>query len=259
MDAPWPDDEQPEVGIVRPDAAALADPLSTADVTVVSGDLDTVLAADPSVLVAAGEPALTGIARARPGVPVLPVGPIPGIESVDRTHLSEALAAVLEGDVRVRPRTILAAEVDRAGDAADTDTRSRALFDVTLVTDEPARISEYGVRSRGDVVATFRADGVVVATPAGSHGYASAIEAPQVSAAVDAVAVAPIAPFVTQTRRWVLPDDDVVLTVERDEGNVTLVADDRSVASVAVGARVTVSADGTLPTLVVPDGALEMR
>ncbi|QSW98330.1 NAD(+)/NADH kinase [Haloterrigena alkaliphila] len=282
MDAAWSADERPVVGIVDPNVEAgpsdgaesledaLRPTLDAHDATAVGGDAADVLAGSPSVLVVAGEDALSAVARRRPDVPVLPVGDVTGIDAVDLDRLPAALEAVLEGDARIHRHPILGLEVEDRGDAAGRGStgdaadsverdgaREYALFDATLVTDEPARISEYGVSSRGESVATFRADGVVIATPAGSHGYASAVDAPHLSAAVDAVAVAPIAPFVTQTRRWVLPDDDLAVTVERDEGDVRLVADGRSVATVDVDSRVTIAVDGALETLSVPDGVLE--
>ena len=314
MDAAWSVDEQPVVGIVDAnadtgsradaDSESLADalqPIVTAhDATAVSGDVDAVLEATPSVLVAAGDDDLSAIARAGADGPVLPVGDVTGIDAVNWARAPAALEAVLESEATVRQRAILELEVaahGRRGDvagydgmnitadgdsadadfdapSADTDengaetdanggddgadtVRDRALFDITLVTDEPARISEYGVASRGDSVATFRADGVVVATAAGSHGYAGAVDAPSLSTAVDAVAVAPVAPFVTDTRRWVLPDDQLTLTVERDEGPIALVADGRRVTSVGVDARIDVSVADALETLSVLDGALE--
>jgi NAD+ kinase len=230
---------------------------SRADATLVGGGLEDVLAADPSVLVAVGETALSAVARAGVDIPVLPVGSIAGIESVDCDRLPAALGTVLDGGAVRRSRPVLGVGVasgrGTARDEGGLDDRERALFDVMLVTDEPARISEYGVHSRSESVATFRADGVVAATPAGSHGYASAVDAPFLSRAVGAVAVAPIAPFVTRTRRWVLPDDDLGLTVERNESAVTLVVDGRSVGTVTVDDRVSVAVAGTLTTLVVPE------
>ncbi len=256
MDAAWSAGEEPIVGVVDgpaddTDAIGIGERLeSTADdVTIVSDGLDAVLEAEPSVLVAAGEASLAALSRAAVDVPVLPVGPISGIESADPSRLSDALESVIDGDAVRRQRPILSVTLE----SNDTVVCDRALFDVTLITDEPARISEYGVYSRGQPLETFRADGVVAATPAGSYGYASTVDAPQLSAAVDAVAVAPIGPFVTQTRQWVLPNDDLAFTVERNESDVCLVADDRSVDMVSMDARVTVSATDTLPTLVVPE------
>ncbi|MFD1563919.1 NAD(+)/NADH kinase [Haloarchaeobius amylolyticus] len=255
MDAAWSAGEEPVVGVIdgqadATDAIEIGTRLESADtdVTIVSDEVDTVLEAEPSVLVAASETTLTALARTGVEAPVLPVGPVSGIDSVAPDRLLDALEAVLAGDAVRRPRPVLEAALE----SNDTVVRDRALFDVTLVTDEPARISEYGVDSRGQHVATFRADGVVAATPAGSHGYASAVDAPQLSAAIDAVAVAPIGPFVTQTRQWVLPDDGLAFTVERNDSDVCLVVDDRSIGVVPMDARVTVSVTDTLPTLVVP-------
>ncbi|MBZ6496194.1 NAD(+)/NADH kinase [Natrinema longum] len=267
MDGAWSADSSPVVGVVDPedaasDAIGIGEALETAVVdaggTISSGVLEDVLAADPSVLVTAGERTLSAIARAGVDSPVLPIGPVSGIESIDRDRLPDALAAVLDGDSIRRSHPVLdvVLESTRDGEPATIVGRERALFDVTLITDEPARISEYGVRSRGEPVATFRADGVVVATPAGSHGYASAVDTPQLSPAIDAVAVAPIGPFVTQTRRWVLPNDESTFTVEREEGDVTLVVDGRSTGMVTPESRVVVAADGTLSTLCVPDERL---
>ncbi|SIR75717.1 NAD(+)/NADH kinase [Natronorubrum thiooxidans] len=271
MDAAWFEAKQPVVGIVertRTDGSddadtrsirvddALEATLESADATSVCGDLEAVLAAEPSLLVAAGESTLSAVARANPDVPVLPVGNVPGIDAVGHDTLPAALEAALTGDGTIRQRSVLGVDVD---DTTRDSERSpvRALFDVSLVTDEPARISEYAVSSRGDLIATFRADGVVVATPAGSHGYASAVDAPHLSPAVDAVAVTPIAPFVMQTRQWVLPEDGLALTVERNDTAVRLVVDDRPVATVPVDATVTIAVDGTLSMLAVSETMLE--
>ncbi|SEQ56417.1 NAD(+)/NADH kinase [Natrinema salaciae] len=267
MDAAWSAGDSPVVGVVDREGVAsgaveiddtLESTVADASGTIVRGGLEAVLAAGPSIVVTAGEATLSAVARAGVERPVLPVGSVTGIKAVDRDHLPAALAATLDGDAVRRDRSVLDVTLDAAGDDTDdSPIRDRALFDVTLITDEPARISEYGVRSGDQFVSTFRADGVVTATPAGSHGYASAVDAPQLSNAVDAVAVAPIGPFLTQTRQWVLPADDLSFTVERDEGDVTLVVDGRAVGTVTVDSAVTISPAGTLPTLDVPAERLE--
>ena len=261
--ASWFDGDEPIVGVVTDgadaeapsetdvrnaiDAAAIDRPVS-----IETGSVESVLSAAPSLLVAIGESGVIDVARAAPDVPVLPLGSVSGLESIDAMDLPDALATLVAGDASVRQRPLLAVGDP---DAGRTD-RERALFDVTLVTEEPARISEFGVESRGDHVARFRADGVVVATPAGSHGYASAVDAPHISPAVEAVAVAPIAPFTTTTRRWILPESDLEIGVERDEGDVRLLADDRTVGIVSPGERVSITADGSLATIVLPESRL---
>lgn len=254
----WDPEGEPVVGVVTDETSESSLQVDTLESTVadhdgqvVSGESVTVLETAPDVLVARGDATLSTLARAglEPDVPILPVEPATGIDAVAPDRVDDALAAALEGEAGVRERSVLEATTPDGG-------KQRALFDVALVTDEPARISEYGVRSDREV-ATFRADGVVVATPSGSYGYASGVDAPGLSPAVDAVAVSPIAPFATDIRRWVLPPN-VVLSVERDEGGVTVVADGREVGSVAYGERVTVSSGEPISTFVVVD-ALEDR
>ncbi|WP_306057326.1 NAD(+)/NADH kinase [Natronococcus wangiae] len=262
MVAAWsPDDEKAVVGVVDRETSAsessadvddsLEAALADRDASVVSGSIEDVLAVEPTLLVAAGEADLSAVARSETATPVLPVGDVAGLESIPTDRLPEAFEAALAGEARTQSRPVLGVELE--------EESYRALFDATLVTDEPARISEYSVRSGGDLVASFRADGVVVASPAGTEGYASAVGAPSLSAAVDAVAVAPISPFATRMRRWVLPDDAVTLAVERDEGDVVLVVDGRSVAAVPVRSTVSIAVDGALETLVVPSASLEDR
>lgn len=261
MNAAWSAGDSPVVGVVEPadgtegvDGDRLEGALAGADGSVVDGGLEGVLAADPSLLVAPGEASLSALARAGVETPVLPVGRVRGVESVDRDRLPDAVRRALEGAATRRERPVLDVALESESGPV---VRERALFDVTLITDEPARISEYGVHSRDGSVATFRADGVVAATPAGTHGYARSVDAPQLSAAVDAVAVAPIGPFVTQTRRWVLPNDDLEFTVERDDGDVQLVADGDAVGTVTVDRRVAVAVAGRLSTLSLPATRLE--
>ncbi|AGB32589.1 ATP-NAD/AcoX kinase [Natrinema pellirubrum DSM 15624] len=264
MDAAWSAGDSPVVGVVDPEddetepieVDRLEGAVADAGGTVVDGGLEGVLAATPSLLVIPGEAGLSALTRAGVDTPVLPVGPVCGIESVDRERLSDAVRQVLRGAATRQDRPVLEAALESRSGESDPIARERALFDVTLITDEPARISEYGVYSRGSSVATFRADGVVVATPAGTHGYASAVDAPQLSAAVDAVAVAPIGPFVTQTRQWVLPNDGLDVTVEREESDVTLVADGDAVGAVTTDRRVTVAVTDRLSTLSVPERRL---
>jgi len=99
----------------------------------------------------------------------------------------------------------------------------RAAADVALITEEPARISEFSVRFTRGREASFRADGVVVATPFGSGGYANAVGGAVVEPG-GGLSVAPIAPFSTGIDAWVAAER-VTLAVERETESVALVVD----------------------------------
>lgn len=238
------------VGVVGPDGrdaveralAAVEDAGGTARV----GETESVFEGDLDAVVAVGEPALLAVVRAGPSVPVLPIDAGPGVQSVLGADVESAVAGLLDAPTTVE-RTLLS--VDVAGEPVGP-----ALFDVTLTTTEPAKISEYSVATGETAVANFRADGVVVATPAGSQGYARRADGPVVTPGLDAVVVAPIAPFAIDLDRWVLDlTDSVRVAVEREEVPVTLLVDDREIREVDSDDPVEIRPGESIAIAVVPE------
>ncbi|MFC7177282.1 ATP-NAD kinase [Halosegnis marinus] len=235
--------DTPPVGVV---GDAPTEPVREAGGDPVAGAVADVLAAGPEAVVAGGESALLAVAAAAPDVPVLPVDAGPGVRSVARSDAPGAIAALVAGEYDTASLPLLVARSPLG--------ETRALCDLMLVTGEPARISEYTVRSGTETVASFRADGVVVATPAGSHGYARRADGPVLAPELGAVVVVPVAPFATSEDSWVLPTEGLRLDVERDETPVELLADDRTAGSVVPGESVRVATEGSLDVAVV-DGS----
>ena len=235
------------VGVVDDDTSTVGDALDDAGVSYVVDSPQPVLAADPDAIVAVGETALLSVARRRPHAPVLPVDAGAGLRSVPEARLPGAVARIRAGDWTTEPHPLLTVDVD--------DTQgSPALFDAMAVTAEPAHISEYTVTAGDERVARFRADGLVVATPAGTRGYARSAGAPVIPPGLGVVAVVPIAPFATSLDHWVVPSEDVTITVERDDATVDVLADDRTIGVADVREPVRISADGAIETIRVPEG-----
>ncbi|WP_439025872.1 ATP-NAD kinase [Haloarchaeobius sp. DT45] len=242
------EEQSPAVGIagesdterVAQVEAAIAD----TDATLLRGDPATLTDQSPTFVVAVGESAVLDLVRAGVDAPVLPIDAGPGVRSVPAGSLADAIANAVAGEASTEPRRCFDVDVD--GDSAV------ALFDVTLVTAEPARISEYAVRSRDHLVSQFRADGVVVATPTGSRGYAKAAGGPALEPGTGTAVVVPIAPFAIQSNHWVVADDELVLSVERDEGVVSLRVDDRALREVDPDVSVSLSAGPSLTLLCTP-------
>lgn len=237
------------VGIVGPEGHDAVERARTAiaetSTTATTGDAASVLDADPEAIVAVGEPALLAVARAEPTVPVLPVDAGRGIQSVPKSDIESAVSALL-ADISTVERRLLSVGVDG-------ESVGPALFDVTLTTTEPGEISEYGIGTGQTAVASFRADGVVVATPAGSQGYARNADGPIIAPELDAVVVAPVAPFAIDLDHWVLADSEPVrLAVEREEASVSLLVDDRQVREVDSDEPVDITGGGSLSIAVVP-------
>ena len=234
------------IGVVGPesrarDLAASIDgvEVGAAPVEAVAGDAGTILDRAPDVVVAVGEAAASELVRAGVDVPVLPVDAEPGLESVAADRARTVLRDGLDGGFHTRDRPVLEATVD-------DETAGRGLFDVTLVTSEPARISEYAVAADG-WTERFRADGVVVSTPAGSRGYARAVGGPVLDDDASALAVVPVAAFALRsTVRVADAEATLALSVERDEGDVSLLVDGRERRLVPPGRPVTVRVGGAV-------------
>jgi NAD+ kinase len=238
----------PTVGLVGPaDASVAADCRAVGrdgDVELVVGAGDA-LAAEPRVVVAIGQSALREVARRRPGAPVLPVDAGSGVRSVRAADVGSALRSVLADEATVEHHPVVG--VDVGGERV-----AEAVYDVLVVTAAPAHISEYRVRADEEPVATFRADGVHAATPAGTTGYARSAGSPVVPAGSSVCTVVPVAPFATTLDDWVLPVEDVRIDVLRDETDIALRVDGEREASLSTGAPVALKVDGTVDLLRVP-------
>lgn len=209
------------VGILGSGAADAAGTLRDVGGDPVVGDAAF---AETDVLVALGEDALLDAVTEDADVPVLPIAAGREYGGVPREGVERALTELADGEYETTDRRTLTASID--------GQENRGLADATLVTSEPSKISEFEVRAGDEHVDEVRADGVVAATPAGSHGYAAAAGGPLLQAGADAVSVVPIAPFRVERLTWVL-DPPVELTVTREESAVSVFVDGRERGSVA--------------------------
>lgn len=244
------------VGVVAPktDASRIVEAVTDAGGVADIGSVK--IAAESDAVVAVGESAVRDLATAGVSVPVLPVG-VDDVDAVPVENARRAIECLLTGAYEVRERSLVRVET--------TGESGRALFDIALSTAKPATISEFAVDTfdgavshdsiDGDEtrVARFRADGVVVATPAGSRGYAHAAGGPVVVPGSDVLSVVPVAPFATDPDHWVVPFSGLSLTVERDETDVELFVDGRPLCTIAPGSTVRLTRDGELRTVVVPE------
>jgi NAD+ kinase len=207
----------------------------------ITGSVSTVLEHEVSLVIVSDLTALSALLSAEPEAPILPVG-VPETTAVGPADLEMVVRKVLDGEAVVRDHRILQAET--------ADRTVAALYEFSLMTGEPARISEYAVTAgtAAEQVTHVRADGMVVATPLGSAGYAHRVGGPRVRGDVDGVVVVPVSPFSVARDSHVvsLP---VTVSVERDEGLVELFADSRLLGTLERSAPVTIRAAGMVPVL----------
>jgi NAD+ kinase len=203
-------------------------PVSAKDVMVREADLIVVLGGDGTFLSVAR--------RAGPRVPILGVnlGELGFLTEVTEPEAMAMLRRVLSGRYELDHRMTLGGELVRDG---RTIRRLRALNDVAISNGARARVIKFSASVDGRPLTTYRADGVIVATPTGSTAYSLSVGGPIVEPTVQVLLLSPISPHTLSNRPVVLRPDavvriaiaagqqDVVLTVDGQEG-IPLIAND---------------------------------
>jgi NAD+ kinase len=182
------------------------------------------------IVVLGGDGTLLAIARRTgPRVPILGInlGELGFLTEVAEDEAIPMLARVFAGRYEIDRRMTLAARLERAGRNLG---RYRALNDVAITTGARARIIEVAVTVDGLPFASYRADGMIVATPTGSTAYSLSVGGPIVEPALQALVLSPISPHTLSNRPVVLRpnavvrmvigprEQDVLVTVDGQEG-----------------------------------------
>jgi NAD+ kinase len=169
-----------------------------------------------AVVVLGGDGTLLAVARAlgEHAVPVLGVnlGTLGFLAEINQDEIFATLEDVLAGRCRSEPRMRLEVSVER--DGAERG-RYLALNDA-VVASALSRLIELETRADGIEVATYHADGLIVATPTGSTAYSLSAGGPLVLPALEAIVVTPICPHTLTQRPLVLPESSTVEVRVRD-------------------------------------------
>ena len=166
-------------------------------------DLVVVLGGDGTLLAAARSFAHTNI-------PLLSVnlGSLGFLTEVPLAELYETLQAWCDDCATIEVRSMMRAELFCGGDKL---TRQwDALNDVVVAKGTIARMADFSVSIDGQLVAEFRADGVILSTPTGSTAYNLAADGPIVMPTVNCLVVTPICPHLLTIRPIVVPGESAI-------------------------------------------------
>jgi len=152
-------------------------------------------------VVLGGDGSMLNAARnlARYKVPLIGVnqGRLGFMTDISAGDMLSVMGRVLEGQYSVEDRTLLRAEVQRAG---ATTFSTIALNDLVVNKGAVGRLIEFLVHINDEFVYDLRADGLIVTTPTGSTAYALSSNGPILQPTVPGVALVPICPHTLSNR-----------------------------------------------------------
>jgi NAD+ kinase len=161
-----------------------------------------------------------------------------------------ALESILEGAYELDRRVMLEAEHWRGAEKLET---GRVLNDVVINKSVLARIIEIEVKLNEQYVNSFRADGLIVATPTGSTAYNLSAGGPIVYPSMNAVVLTPICPFTLTNRPIVTPDTaEIKLRLMTEAEGVVLTLDGQIGYQMQTGDAVVIRKSETSFNLVQP-------
>ena len=182
------------------------------------------------VIMLGGDGTLLATARALGGkdIPIFAVnlGALGFLTAITVDEIYPELERALRNEHRVASRRMLHCALVRGGTVvAEYD----ALNDVVVTKSALARMIDIETHVDAHFVATYKADGLIVATPTGSTAYSLSAGGPIIFPAVDALCITPICPHTLTARPVLVPgssniqmtnlsDDSTFLTIDGQIG-----------------------------------------
>jgi NAD+ kinase len=161
-------------------------------------------------------------------VPVLPLnlGGLGFLSAFEGDQMEEALAAALEGQLVLDPRSLVRARVEPA-EGSRARNLGIALNDVVVKHSTPFRALRMDSWAGDEFLGRIIADGLVAATPSGSTAYSLSAGGPVIAPGLEALVVTPICPHTLAMRSLVLPPSVplVVGVRSRDRSGATVSLD----------------------------------
>jgi NAD+ kinase len=204
------------------------------------------------IVVLGGDGTMLGAARLMGAreIPVLGVnfGFLGYLTEFTLEEMFPALENVRKGNFAVERRMMIDVALNR-GEAA----RGRALNDAVITKSAPARMIEIESYINGMLVNSFRADGMIVATPTGSTAYSLSAGGPIVHPTMSAILLTPICPHMLSNRPAVVPGESVVdLVFKRTDTDLMLTIDGQPSVELRHDDRITLRRSETSFNLVQP-------
>ena len=159
------------------------------------------------------------------GVPVLGVnlGDFGFLTEYSADQLFAIMEEIISDSFTTEERILLLAKVLRDGEGVACQT---VLNDVVINKEALARIVHFRTYIDDDYLTTFKADGLIVASPTGSTAYSLSAGGPIVHPSLKTIILTPICPFTLTNRPLILPDTATIkIKIDKQDSNVFLTFD----------------------------------
>jgi NAD+ kinase len=208
------------------------------------------------IVVLGGDGTLLGIARlvCERETPILGIN-LGGLGFLTQAATDEAQASlerVVAGDYDVDRRITLEATVTGSGRGKSRPTGvMRALNDVVINKRALGKMLEMEVVADRKPFVSYRADGLIVATPTGSTAYALSAGGPIIFPTLDVIVLAPICPHTLSNRPVVLPDGfELEIRVRTDDLGAALTLDGQEMVTLGADDMVRIRKGGSVVALI---------
>ena len=178
------------------------------------------------LIVLGGDGTLLSIARAAHphNIPILAVnlGSLGFLAEISIDELYPTLENILAGKFEIENRMLLNACIWRNREKVEDHN---VLNDVVINKGAVARVISLQVLVDGQYMTSYRADGLIIATPTGSTAYSLSAGGPIIHPSMHTLVLSPICPFTLTNRSILIPDQSIIqvkLAAEYDDVRVTL-------------------------------------
>ncbi|NTU42516.1 MAG: NAD(+) kinase [Nitrospirales bacterium] len=206
------------------------------------------------IIVLGGDGTMLSVARlvGDKGVPILGInlGGLGFITEVNREEIFDAVEKLLAGSCSMEERIMLTTHIHRHGEMISDYV---VLNDIVINKGALARIIELETSVNGSYVTSFRADGLIIATPTGSTAYSLSAGGPILYPTLNSILITPICPHTLTNRPIVLPDDmSIEIVLKSESEDVFLTFDGQVGFSLRKGDIVTVRKAAFTTKLLIP-------
>lgn len=145
-------------------------------------------------------------------IPILGInmGTLGYLTEVELNHIDEAIEKVVNGEYSLEERMMLAGEFQN-GDS------NVALNDIVVSRKGALRVIHFRLFVNGELLNSYKADGIILSTPTGSTAYNLSAGGPIVEPTASLIVITPICSHALNTSSIVLSSEDEIM-IEIGEG-----------------------------------------